>query len=71
MASVMIFIGVVGWICLLVSIIVYFKTKEQKNTNSIKNENEENPVNETIMEFLISTDGVKIQSVKNPRKYMG
>ena len=30
-----------------------------------------NPVNETIMEFLISTDGVKIQSVKNPRKYMG
>ncbi|EPZ53933.1 putative membrane protein [[Clostridium] sordellii ATCC 9714] len=30
MASVMIFIGVVGWICLLVSIIVYFKTKEQK-----------------------------------------
>src|SRR3712207_569173 len=43
MASVMIFIGVVGWICLLVSIIVYFKTKEQKNTNSIKNENEEKP----------------------------
>lgn len=26
-----------------------------------------NPVNETIIEFLISTDGVKIQSVKNPR----
>ncbi|MGL5642444.1 MAG: gluconeogenesis factor YvcK family protein [Paraclostridium sp.] len=43
MTSVMIFIGVVGWICLIVSLVIYFKTKEQKNAKLIKNNNEEKP----------------------------
>ena len=37
MASVIIFIGVVGWICLLISVLIYIKAKKEDNTNNIKN----------------------------------
>ncbi|MEG2245868.1 MAG: gluconeogenesis factor YvcK family protein [Paraclostridium sp.] len=43
MTSVIIFIGIAGWICLIVSLVVYFKTKEQKNAKLMKNNNEEKP----------------------------
>lgn len=38
MTSVMIFIGVVGWILLLISILRYLKIKKEDNTKTIKND---------------------------------